>query len=258
MNEVSILSKNELAILIADVRTDGELINLTDLWRAAGSPTYKTTTFWLRQDSVKDLIKEVGKKFKYDLKSYLKIKKGRTGGGTWAHRQIALEYAKYLDPQIAILVNDLFFERIEEERNPDLIGQRYIRTYEKKGKPVEWINERFKGISIRNEFTGTLKKHGVVQNGYRNCTNAIYEPLFGGTTSVVRSKKGLSSKDSIRDNLSSIELAAVGLSELLASDNISRQNAKGSGSCEIICRKSAKEVAKAIINSRNTETSKGF
>jgi len=60
------------------------MVNLTDLWKAAGSPTYKTTTFWLRQDSTKELLQEVEKIFKHDSKSYLKIKRGRIGG---AHTQ---------------------------------------------------------------------------------------------------------------------------------------------------------------------------
>lgn len=59
--------------------------------------------------------------------------------------------------------------------------------------------------------------------GYRNCTNAIYEPLYGGTASVVREKKGLIKGQSVRDNMSRVELAAVGLAEALASDEIDKK-----------------------------------
>lgn len=246
---------NEIATIISDVRTDGELINLTDLWRAVDSPPYKTTTFWLRQDITKEFISAFLKKFKYDPESYLKIKKGRIGGGTWAHKQIALEYAKYLDPKLAVVVNQIFFERIEEEKNPDKIAERYIKTYQKQGKSENWINERFKGISVRNNFTKTLAAHKVEHEGFRNCTNAIYSPLFGGSTKVVRVKKGLDKKQNIRDNLSAVELASVGLAELLALENIEKNNVTGSGKCEIVCLNSSRAVASAIIQARKSISS---
>ncbi len=58
----------------------------------------------------------------------IKSKRGK-GGGTYGIRQVALEYAKYLDADLAVIVNEVFFQRIEEEKNPDLIGQRYIKAY---------------------------------------------------------------------------------------------------------------------------------
>lgn len=249
---------NEIATIISDVRTDGELINLTDLWRSAGSPTHKITTFWLRQDSTKELIAKTNKKFKLDSNASLKIKRGRIGGGTWAHKVIALSYAGYLDKDIEVAVNQVFFERIEEEKNPDKIAERYTKTYQKLGKSDKWINERFKGISTRNAFTKTLAAHKVEQEGFRNCTNNIYTPLFGGSTNVVREKKGLDKTQSIRDNLSSVELAAVGLAELLSMENIEKNNVMGSAKCEVICLNSSKAVANAVIQSRKSISQQTF
>ena len=122
---------------------------------------------------------------------------------------------------------NIFHERIREEKNPDLIADRYINTYRKKGKADEWIKARFDGKVVRNEFTAVLAEHGVVRDGYRNCTNAIYAPLFGGTTAVVREKKGLDKSDNIRDNLTPVELEAVKFSEMLTKEKIKSENLKG-------------------------------
>lgn len=145
------------------------------------------------------------------------------------------------------MVNEVFFQRIEEEKNPDLIGQRYINAYKRKGKDNKWISERLKSIDSRNGFTKTLAMHGVTGEGYRNCTNAIYEPLYGGTASVVREKKGLIKGQSVRDSMSRVELAAVGLAEALASDEIEKKNINGNGSCEIASRRASRSVANALI-----------
>lgn len=138
-------------------------------------------------------------------------------------------------------------ERIKEEKNPDLIADRYINTYRKKGKADDWIKARFEGKVVRNEFTAVLAEHGVVRDGYRNCTNAIYAPLFGGTTAVVREKKGLDKSDNIRDNLSPVELEAVKFSEMLTKEKIKAENLKGNAQCEMACTRSARAVANAMI-----------
>ena len=143
--------------------------------------------------------------------------------------------------------SEFFHERIREEKNPDLIADRYINTYRKKGKADEWIKARFEGKVVRNEFTATLAEHGVVRDGYRNCTNAIYAPLFGGTMAVVREKKGLDKSDNIRDNLTPVELEAVKFSEMLTKEKIKSENLKGNAQCEMACTRSARAVANAMI-----------
>jgi hypothetical protein len=50
----------------------------------------------------------------------LKITRGRFGG-TFAHWQIALAYAKYLSPEFHIHCNNIIRRFVEEEQNPDRI-----------------------------------------------------------------------------------------------------------------------------------------
>ena len=235
------------ANVLDTIGKDGDLLSLTDLWKIAGSPKSKNPNDWLRQDIESELVNTVSGILNTVSNRIIKTKRGKLGG-SYAHRQIALAYAKYLDPALHVLVNEVFFQRIEEEKNPDLIGQRYIKAYKKRGKDNKWISERLKSIDSRNEFTKTLAAHGVTGEGYRNCTNAIYEPLYGGTASVVREKKGLIKGQSVRDNMSRVELAAVGLAEALASDEIDKKDIRGNGKCEVASRRASRSVANALID----------
>lgn len=234
------------ANILENIGRDGDLLSLTDLWKIAGSPQGKEPAQWLRQEVTQQLIETVSGILNVCQNHIIKSKRGKSGG-SYAHRQISLAYAKYLDPALHVLVNEVFFQHIEEEKNPDLIGQRYIKAYEKRGKSADWTAERLKSIGTRNMFTRTLAAHGVSGDGFRNCTNAIYEPLYGGTTNVIRAKKGLSKNQSIRDNMSEVELAAVGLIEALASDEIERKDIQGNADCEITSRRASRTVANALI-----------
>ncbi|OZI07992.1 hypothetical protein BWI93_11595 [Siphonobacter sp. BAB-5385] len=121
-----------------NISQDGEMISLTDLWKACGADDSKRPAFWVRQEEAVGFIKATAKFFKCDLKSLLKTAKGRYSGGTWAHVQIALEYAQYLSPDLAVQVNRVFLERLEEEANPELAlkrGQeRATLGWKRKGK----------------------------------------------------------------------------------------------------------------------------
>lgn len=224
-------------------------ISLTDLWKAANSPKNKSVADWTRLETVKKFI-ETACRFLNMGKSHVIKKEQGKGGGTFAHEQIALEYAQYLDPNLAIAVNQIFFERIEEEKDPSKAIQRGIETYKRKGKSDKWINERLLSVAARNHFTGTLKDHGVKGTGYKDCTNAIYKPLWGGNASIVRSKLGVSGTVNTREHMTETQLAAVRLSELMASDIIEENRIEGNIECVTVCETASKNIASAIINSK--------
>ena len=52
-------------------------------------------------------------------------------------------------------------ERIEETLDPELIAERLVATYERKGYTREWINQRLMAISARKELTDEWKDCGV-------------------------------------------------------------------------------------------------
>ena len=224
-------------------------VSLTDLWKAAGSNDDKRPNDWLALDQTKAFIEGVCSVLNTVQNGIISTKRGKSGG-SFAHKQIALAYAKYLDPKLHVAVNEVFFQRIEEEKNPGLAIDRAVKTWEKKGKSQKWVQERMAGIATRNHFTKTLAAHKVTEKGFKDCTNAIYEPLWGGDASLVRQKKGLPEKANTRESMSEVELAGVRLAELLASENIERRKIEGNDNCATECKRTASHVAKSIIHSR--------
>jgi hypothetical protein len=232
-------------------------ICLTDLWKLAGKNSQATPAKWQETESAKSFIKAVARILNIAKNDVIKTKQGK-GGSTFAHKQIALEYAQYLDPELAVAVNNTFFERLDEQQNPELAVDRALHDWKKQGKDDEWIRTRLRSKSQRYEFTGTLKEHGVTNkgpedNGYRACTNAIYSPLFGGDTNLIRQKKNLPQRSSIRDNLGPVELAAVMLSEAVAADNIKNKSLKGNKDCVNECKVVSSNVANAVFQSRKSQ-----
>lgn len=103
--------------------------------------------------------------------------------------------------------------------------------YERQGKQLEWIENREEGIEARKGFTDTLKDHEVEGTGYADCTNAINRPVLGGTAALVKVQRGLKPKASLRDSLSTVELAKVKLAELLAAERIEKDELQGNERC---------------------------
>lgn len=247
--ELEILKKQDI---LSNVKVENEMFSLTDLWKLAGSQNNKEPKFWLRQDGTVLLIETLSEMLKGDFKSPLKLVKIKRGnnGGTYAHKNIALAYAKYLDPKLHILVNEVFFERIEEEKNPDLAIERGMRGYEKRGMTPQWITKRLHAKGIRNEFTSTLKKHGVMGDGYQRCTNAMYLAFYGKDASGVREVKNLKKDANIRENMSSLELSAIALAESLAMEDIENNRRYGNEECAITSNNAARQISNSIFQYR--------
>lgn len=237
------------------VRTDKDgNICLTDLWKSAGGNIQSTPAKWQETESARSFIKAISQILNIAKNDIIKSKRGK-GGGTYAHKQIALEYAQYLSPELAVAVNQVFFERLEEEKNPELALDRAVKTWQKQGRDENWIGERLQAKATRSAFASTLARHGVKGIGFRDCTNAIYTPLFGGGADKVRDKKNLPAKTNTREHMSEMELAAVRLAELMATDNIKNKGLSGNKPCEYECLNTSKIIARALIENRRQQQS---
>lgn len=243
----------QLEQLQSSVRKANGKLSLTDLWKLAGSDEKKKPAHWQQFDETKAFINAAAKILKCTPHVLLESRRGKNGG-TWAHELIALEYAQYLSPDLAVLVNKVFSERVEEEQDPELAvkrgNARAAKTWSKQGHDDKWIDQRIMSINARKRFTGVLKDHGVEREGYRNCTNAVYSGIFGGTTAVVRQKLELDNSASIRDNMSLLQLSATQLIEAMATDEIERNNLRGNANCEQACTRASRAVATAIVQGR--------
>lgn len=110
---------------------------------------------------------------------------GRTGG-TWAHWQIALAYAKYLSNEFHRFVNEASREWAEEQADPDLKARRAVAGYRRRGKDDRWILGHLEWIVRRHRLADTLKEHGAEGVGYARCTDAINRGVLGGTARKIK------------------------------------------------------------------------
>ena len=105
-------------------------------------------------------------------------------------------------------------ERIDEVFDPSLTIQRAVDTYRTKGYDEEWITKRIKGIQERKKLTDVWKDNGIDSNlEYAILTNDIYKEWSGMTAKEYKQYKGLR-KESLRDNMSDIEIALADIGEL--------------------------------------------
>jgi hypothetical protein len=113
-------------------------------------------------------------------------------------------------------------ERIEETLDPELIAERLVATYERKGYTREWINQRLQAISARKELTDEWKDRGIHQSKeYALLTDELTRAWSGMTTRQYKDLKGLK-KQSLRDNMSTTELTLNQLAEV-ATRELSQQ-----------------------------------
>jgi hypothetical protein len=222
------------------------LVSLNQLWKAANSPKGKDPRRWLELDQSAEFIFALEKKLNVNLNDILKTVRGR-GGGRWGHWQIALAYAKYLDPNLHIQVNEWARRYVEEDIEPEKGIDRAIKNWKRQGKSDKWIQTRLENKQVRHQLTSTLQKHGVSQPfHYANCTNAIYKEVLGGTAQQLKEKNGLAKRASLRDNLSRVEVAALGLAEALAEEDIQENQRYGFQQCLQSCDNAGGKVKRAL------------
>lgn len=230
------------------IQKDGEMYSLNDLWRMMGSPKSMEPKFWGRlPDTVRYLESECNAE-KVRKSHLLKVKKGR-GGGTYATQRVFLEYARYLNKDLAVQINEVFLQEIKAQQNPELYLDKARAAYKRKGKDDEWVDKRFKGVSTRKALTHTLSQHGCkTGRDFSRCTRASYEGLFGRSVPALRDALQITEKQSIRDNMSSTQLTILELSEDLAKKKIEGKNINGAKNCANTCRDASQAISQAVQN----------
>ena len=154
-------------------------------------------------------------------------------------------------------------ERINEVFDPSLTVQRAIDTYRKKGYPEEWIIKRIKSIQDRKKLTDVWNEHGVTEESeYAILTNEIYKKWSGMTASEYKAFKGLR-KESLRDNMSDIEVILSDLGEIATREIAKKKNpiglkqnlevARSGGNIALNTRKDLEdELQESIVTNSNS------
>ena len=99
------------------IRDRGEMMALTDMWRACGSVPHQKPADWLRDKGSQAFIDYVADREKVLPEHLLRITKGRNGE-TWAHWQIGMAYAKHISHEFHMWCNQVVRERMEAEAVP--------------------------------------------------------------------------------------------------------------------------------------------
>ncbi len=104
---------------------------------------------------------------------------------------------------------------LDETDTPELLTQRQIELYKLKGRSDEWIKERMKTITTRNELTDEWKNRGVQEGKeYSILTAIIAKGTFGLNPSEHKKLKGLEKpSQDLRDNMTDLELIFTALGE---------------------------------------------
>lgn len=161
-----------------------------------------------------------------------------------------------------IWLANLGSERIDEVFDPELAIKRAIEYYRKRGHDDRWIETRLKGILTRNKLTDIWKEGGISKDyEYGILTNEIYKEWSGMKASEYKSYKGIR-KESLRDNMSDIEVVLTDLGEIATRELVNvhkpyglEQNKKiaklGGHAAKVARDDIEKNLGKSVISNEN-------
>ena len=117
-------------------------------------------------------------------------------------------------------------QRIDQMIDPELTFQMAVEDYRRQGYSDKWIENRMKSIRTRNELTNEWKRSGVTeQKDYAMLTNILTKAWSGMTTGQYKTYKGLT-KENLRDNMTTLELALNTLAEAATTEISRHRNPK--------------------------------
>lgn len=137
--------------------------------------------------------------------------------------------------------------RIDQMQDPELSIDQAIADYKRLGYSDAWINQRIKSIEVRKELTDEWARTGVEQGlQYASLTDIITREWSGMTTRQYKRFKGLK-KESLRDNMTNMEIALNMLAEASATELSKQRDPKGFNQQKRVA-KDGGSVAKAARN----------
>ena len=124
-------------------------------------------------------------------------------------------------------LSSLARERLEEIDDPEQGIDRMLEYYHRKGYSENWINQRLKSIEVRKELTDEWERRGIKKGQeYATLTDIITLGWSGMTTRQYKQYKGLKT-ESLRDNMTNIELALNTLAEASVTEISKQRRPKG-------------------------------
>lgn len=135
-------------------------------------------------------------------------------------------------------------ERIYQMIDPERSIEQAVEDYRRLGYSEAWITRRIKTIEIRKGLTDEWKRGGITREvDFAFLTDLMSKTWSGFSTREYKRFKGLA-KESLRDNMTNMELLLNALAEETATEISKERNPKGISENASIAREGA-EVAKS-------------
>ena len=219
----------DLVLRGADVREDSVTgaVCLNDLWKIAGSPDNQRARDWYRSKRVlalertlQERIVEISHKSPKEVEGSTYYARGRGQGAlTFAHPVLALDYVQYVDPKLAIEVNELFLkyradavslaleilEGMEEQADYDAVRvqlRELVKAHNKMAVGVaKEVGVRnfgaYNGAGLRGQYGGMNKaqllRHKGLEANAHHLDHASHEELaanyFKATQAMAKIKR---------------------------------------------------------------------
>ena len=153
-------------------------------------------------------------------------------------------------------------DKIDEVFDPSKGIDEMIDFYLNKGRTLEWIESRIKAIINRKKLTKSWSDNGIKEGiEYAILTNDIYKEWSGMTAREYKDYKGIK-KESLRDNMTDIEVILTDLGETTTRELVkeykpqgleeNRKIAKLGGHTAKIAREDVeKNLGRSVITSDN-------
>ena len=131
-------------------------------------------------------------------------------------------------------------QRLDQMQDPELNFEQAYADYRRLGYSDKWINQRLRSIEVRKELTDEWDRAGITeQQQYASLTDIITRAWSGKSTRQYKQHKGLR-KESLRDNMTNIELALNTLAEASTTEISKVRNPKGFRQSAEVARKGGK------------------
>ena len=137
-------------------------------------------------------------------------------------------------------------ERIQEQDDPELALLRTRQAYEQQGYGRQWIDQRMRSVSGRQELTSEWYRRGVRESEeFRALTNEMMQAAFGMDVESYRRYKGLyRTGANLRDHMTELELALTALSESTAIELARQRRSSGFDALLLDAKETGQIIAK--------------
>ncbi len=163
-----------------------------------------------------------------------------------------------------IWISQVASTRIDQMQNPELSIEQAMLDYKRLGYSDSWINQRLKSIEIRKELTDEWNRTGVTESyQYATLTDIITKEWSGFKTKEYKQFKGLK-KESLRDNMTNVELALNILAEASTTEISKEKDTVGFDESKVVAKEGGevakiareqleKKIGKRVVTSKNAK-----